>query len=171
MVLKEQMGLLSLQRLDTRFFAVVLLTLLSANVHSQQSDTLFKSKIISIFDVANTIPSEKLSLHTDRSIYNAGDTIWFEAYLVNAKTLMPSVQSKYVYVELANRKNQVIQRRKIEKLTDNTFPGFLFLSNNLEEGDYYIRAFSHWMRNDIKDYFFYKNIKVENLRADAHAMA
>ena len=93
MVLKEQMGLLSLQRLDIRFLAIVLFTLLSANVHSQQSDTLFKSKIISVFDVANTIPSEKLYLHTDRSIYNTGDTIWFEAYLVNAKTLMPSVQS------------------------------------------------------------------------------
>ena len=161
MALREQMGLLSLQRLDARFLTIVLFTLLSANVHSQQSDTLFKSKIISVFDVANTIPNEKLYLHTDRSVYNTGDTIWFEAYLVNAKTLMPSVQSKYVYVELANRKNQVIQRRKIEKRTDNTFPGFLCLPNNIEEGDYYIRAFSHWMKNDIKDYFFYKNIKVE----------
>ena len=79
MVLKEQMGLLSLQRLDIRFLVIVLFMLLSANVHSQQSDTLFKSKIISVFDVANTIPSEKLYLHTDRSIYNTGDTIWFEA--------------------------------------------------------------------------------------------
>ena len=29
-------------------------------------------------------PNEKIHLHTDRSLYMGGDTLWFRAYLVNA---------------------------------------------------------------------------------------
>lgn len=34
-------------------------------------------------------PNEKIYLHTDRSLYMGGDTLWFRAYLVNAINNQP----------------------------------------------------------------------------------
>lgn len=43
----------------------------------------------------------------------AGENIWFKGYLVNAVTLAPMRQSRYIYVELIDRNNTVQQRIKI----------------------------------------------------------
>ena len=47
-------------------------------------------------------PNEKIHLHTDRSLYMGGDTLWFRAYLVNALDNKPEKTSRYVYAELVN---------------------------------------------------------------------
>ena len=57
---------------------------------------------------------EKAYLHTDKSFYLIGDTIWMKGYLVDAQTHKESdAQSRFLYIELINRKNKVIQRKKI----------------------------------------------------------
>ena len=38
-------------------------------------------------------PQEKLYLHTDKSAYIAGDTIWFRAHVVDAATHIPATVS------------------------------------------------------------------------------
>ena len=59
---------------------------------------------------------EKVYLHTDKPFYLVGDTIWLKGYLVNAQTHKESdVQSRFLYIELINRKNKVIQRKKIKE--------------------------------------------------------
>ena len=132
------------------------------NAYSQQDKSSFTKKIISSFYYKESIPNEKLYLHTDKSCYLSGDTIWMKAYLVDAISHKPQTLSKYVYVELINRKDQVIQRKKFGKRPDGTIPGLMSLPNNIEEGDYYLRAYTHWMNNCPRDYFFYKNIKIKN---------
>ena len=59
---------------------------------------------------------EKAYLHTDKSFYLIGDTIWLKGYLVDAQTHKESdAQSRFLYIELINRKNKVIQRKKIKE--------------------------------------------------------
>ena len=58
-------------------------------------------------------PNEKIHLHTDRSLYMGGDTLWFRAYLVNALDNKPEKTSRYVYAELVNPFGNVVNRVKI----------------------------------------------------------
>src|SRR5215212_1565759 len=53
-------------------------------------------------------PQEKLYLQFDRSVYNAGETIWFKAYLFSGINL--SLISKTVYAELVDDKGNILQR-------------------------------------------------------------
>lgn len=126
----------------------------------REQDSLVYARVAATFRPLTEQPAEKLYLHTDKPCYFAGDTIWLESYLVNAVSHFPNAQSRYVYVELIDRKDQVVQRRKIERNQSQTFSGCFPLPGQLTEGDYYIRAYTRWMLNGEPDYFFHKNIKV-----------
>ena len=67
--------------------------------------------------------------------------------------------SRYLYVELINRKNRVYQRKKIRK-DENIFRGYIALDEKLEEGDYYLRAYTNFMRNAGDEYFYSRNLSV-----------
>ena len=56
---------------------------------------------------------EKVWLHTDRPSYHAGDTIRFRAFLVDAATHRPSPYSRFVYVDLVNRRDSVLKKVKL----------------------------------------------------------
>ena len=63
---------------------------------------------------------EKVWLHTDRPSYHAGDTIRFRAFLVDAATHRPSPYSRFVYVDLVNRRDSVLKKVKLA-LIDSVF--------------------------------------------------
>lgn len=127
--------------------------------YAQQTDTVYMNNIVSSFKQVTNLPQEKVYLHTDKPYYFAGDTIWLKAYLVNAITHFSGNGSHYVYVELINRKNKVQQRIKIRQ-RENIFSSFIPLPKSLEAGDYYLRAYTHWMLNEKSDFYFSKNLKV-----------
>ena len=109
---------------------------------------------------------EKVYLHTDKPYYSAGENIWFKGYLVNVATLKPESLSGFIYVELTNREDSVITRVKIRK--DSTgFSGHINLDQEIPSGDYNLRAYSQWMRNNSSDFFYSKNIYVGNRIEDA----
>lgn len=103
---------------------------------------------------------EKAYLHTDKSFYLIGDTIWLKGYLVDAQTHKESdAQSRFLYIELINRKNKVIQRKKIKE-ENGHFSNFIPLEKDIEEADYQIRANTNFMRNQGEEFFFTKQIPV-----------
>ncbi len=108
-----------------------------------------------------TLPQEKLYVHTDRDVYTAGDTIWFRAYLVNASTLQECDFSNYVYAELKDKSDTTHVRVKILK-QDSVFSGYIPLSDQIQQGEYMIRAYTTWMENDGDDFLFKKKIRIIN---------
>lgn len=102
---------------------------------------------------------EKIYLQTDKPYYTAGEDIWFNAYLVNGVTHTKSEKSKIIYVELINEKDEVISDRKLfaESLS---VQGDFKLPINLPEGIYLMRAYTNYMRNQPREYFFNKEISV-----------
>lgn len=60
-------------------------------------------------------PQEKLYLHLDKPYYGAGEEIWFRGYLLNAITHMDNSPSNYIYVELTDRGDSVLQRFKFRR--------------------------------------------------------
>lgn len=107
------------------------------------------------------LPQEKVYLHTDRDHYEAGEQIWFRAYLTNAVNNKPSHLSGFVYVELRDSQDSLCVRQKIAK-QDSVFAGYLPLDDDLKQGDYFLRAYSYWMQNAGDEYLFRKKIRVMN---------
>ena len=107
-------------------------------------------------------PQEKLYIHTDRSVYVAGDTAWMKAYVVDAMTHQPVYTSRYVYVELINPFNRVETRIKLRQDSLGMIHGNIALQDTLPSGNYTLRAYTRFMENEGKDYFFRKQIRILN---------
>lgn len=107
---------------------------------------------------------EKVYLHTDKPFYIIGDTIWLKGYLVDATSHKErDAKSCFLYVELIDRKNKVILRKKIKK-EEGCFSNFLPIDGEIPEGDYALRAYTNLMRNESEEFFFTRPIKVyENI--------
>jgi hypothetical protein len=87
---------------------------------------------------------EKLYLHTDKSTYTSGETIWFKAYLTADN--LPAPMSKTVYAELLNDKGQVLQRKMMPIVVSGAFADFT-IPDSLPDNRVFIRAYTAWMLN------------------------
>ncbi len=106
-----------------------------------------------------THPQEKVYLHTDRSYYAAGETIWFQTYLTAGPLNLPSPLSYPVYVQLIDETEQLIDQKIV--LTPNGFgSGLIDLADSLIAGEYTLVGFTKWMRNTGKEFYFRKDISV-----------
>lgn len=112
----------------------------------------------------NIFPQEKLYLHTDRTFYVPGEKIWFKAYLVDAAIHIPMLNSRYVYVELINPLDSVVNRVMIRP-HDDLFHGHISLEDDLPEGDYTLRAYTRYMEKNQPNDFFHKRIHIGSLLA------
>lgn len=115
-------------------------------------------------------PQEKVYLHTDKHFYSAGETIWIKSYLVNATTHQPSTKSNYVYVELLDSAMRMKQRVKFRRDGAGAF-GMLKLPADYSPGEYTLRAYTYWMQNTGKEFFFHKKISLGNLIDTRSALA
>lgn len=104
---------------------------------------------------------EKVFVHTDRNVYVSGNILWFKLYVVNNATNKLLDLSKVGYVEILNSSNEPVLQGKIA-LKNGTGSGSFDLPASLESGNYELRAYTNWMKNDSPDYFFRKNITVIN---------
>lgn len=109
---------------------------------------------------------EKLYLTTDRPYYEAGDTLWFRGTLVNADNNSYIVKTNYIYVELLNRSDQVVMRRKVLR-EGLCFHHNLPLDASLATGEYTLRAYTSWMRNFSSENFFSRKLTIVNRLAEA----
>ena len=116
-----------------------------------------------ILDYYQKVPMEKIHIHTDRSNYASGDTIWFRAYLVDAATNKPCNRSKFVYTELRDdTADTLVVRYKIKSDSTGVFANAIPLPKTLTSGDYALVAYTKWMQNFSEDDFFSKEIQIVN---------
>lgn len=108
--------------------------------------------------IHNSAP-EKTYLHTDKDLYIQGDTIWFKAYLLNGTTHAVSDKSKVVYVELWDSLGNLVVQQKLYADGIGT-SGDIHIDDSIEEGDYYLRAYTMYMLNDGNPALFQKRISI-----------
>ncbi|MDF9829425.1 TonB-dependent receptor plug domain-containing protein [Parabacteroides sp. PF5-6] len=137
-------------------FPHLLLGQMETNTSFQQAEESLMSQLI-------TYPQEKIHLHTDRDLYVPGERIWFKAYVADAATHQYATFSRYVYVELIDACDSLVNRVMIRPTDEGLLYGHLFLSELIPEGDYTLRAYTRYMENLGDDYFFKKNIRIANL--------
>jgi hypothetical protein len=104
---------------------------------------------------------EKPYLHTDKPYYYVGDQIWFSAYLKYKAPGLVDTLSKLLYVDLMDS-SDVIQSRMV-KLDSGRGDGSFNLAKTIKPGNYFLRAYTQWMRNYGIEQFFYKPIKILDL--------
>ena len=104
---------------------------------------------------------EKTYIHTDRTRYVAGESLWYKAYNVYAYNNFLFDHSNILYVELINSNSRIISRNKT-KLIGGLGHGDFKLTDSagVKPGNYQIRAYTNWNRNFGKDFVFKKNIEV-----------
>ena len=126
------------------------------------SANIFSSVDRRFIEQLNIFPQEKIHLHTDRNMYVSGEKIWFKAYVTDALTHQYPTNSRYVYVELISPADTLMYRVMVRPV-DGMFYGHLSLTEYVPTGNYTLRAYTRYMENLGDDYFFKKNIRIENL--------
>lgn len=104
---------------------------------------------------------EKIYVHTDQDYYLAGQILWFKAYVENAADNQPLSVSKIVYVEVLNHQRAPVLQAKIP-IKNGSGNGSFQLPFTLASGNYELRAYTNWMKNDSPDFYFKKFFTVIN---------
>jgi hypothetical protein len=107
-------------------------------------------------------PTEKILMHTDRWFYDAGETIWFKAYSLNAYSNRPVHLSKNLFVDLVNDKDSVISQVLLN-IQDNKTSGRMPIPRDLKEGYYWLRAYTIKILREDSSRMLVKPLFVVNL--------
>ncbi len=89
---------------------------------------------------------EKTYVQTDKPYYYPTDTLWFKAYMKYASPQFADTLSKVLYVNLVDSTTRVIESR-ILKIEKGVAWGEFILPIDLPIGNYYMVAYTNWMRN------------------------
>ena len=130
-------------------FLILLFATTIINLHAQRYDTLLEKLELSY-------PQEKLYFHFDRSVYVAGETIWFKAYLFTGN--LPSLISKTLYTELTDGKGKVLQRNVSPFIRSGAI-GSLDIPDDVV-GPVFVRAYTKWMLNFDSSLLYTKSLPV-----------
>ncbi|HVW13594.1 MAG TPA: TonB-dependent receptor plug domain-containing protein [Mucilaginibacter sp.] len=107
--------------------------------------------------------AEKAYLQFDKPYYATGDTLYFKAYLTMGERHNLAWIGSVLHVDLISPQNKIVQ--SINLHADNGISwGDLALSDTLPAGNYRVRAWTRWMRNDPGS-FFEKVIPIGSLQS------
>ena len=138
-----------------------LLIILSYQYTNAQTDSILNESIeYRLMQQLSEYPQEKIYLQTDKHVYLSGERVWFRAHLVDALSHLPIYLSRYVYIELIDPLDNLVERIKIRPDSTGAYAGYVNLDDDLVQGDYTFRAFTHFMRNKGDKLFFNKSIKI-----------
>ncbi len=104
---------------------------------------------------------EKVFIHTDKTFYMAGETIWFKAYTVDANFHKPSVTSKVLYAEITGKDQKTLLHGKIA-LDSGKGSGSFAIPASIPSGNYLLRAYTGWMKNFNPDFYFEQPLTIVN---------
>ncbi len=102
---------------------------------------------------------EKVYLHTDRDYYYPRETIWLKAYLGYSTPALRDTLSQTLYVEFLSPDKTRLDS-KVYQIKEGVAWGDFKLDDNLAPGQYYLRAYTNWMRNYGDSALFVKPIPI-----------
>lgn len=105
----------------------------------------------------DSFPQERIHIHFDRQAYQAGETIWFKAYLFNG--FQSSELSANFFVDLLDEEGTVIASKKLP-IIGSSVSGSISLPATLSSGHYLFRAYTPWMLNFDPGFVYQKGIYV-----------
>lgn len=141
----------------TKVFFGLALAIFSVPAFAQQT---LPDRVQSYFTrYQEDFPVEKAYLHLDKFTYTLGEDLWFSAYLVAGGTQVPSPLSKTLYVDLFDGDGLLVAQ-KIVQLEQGRGAGDFKFPSFGKTGNYQLKAYTTWMKNAGKDYFFSQEVRV-----------
>jgi len=126
-----------------RLLGYILLTILPFSTVSGQSKA--NVDIISETGLERNLlkdVTELIYLQTNKGIYEAGEDLWFKAYILDAQYLVPSGLSQTLYLQLVNEKSGKAYWQEIYEIQKRFAAGHVYLPDTLPEGNYLLEAFT-----------------------------
>ena len=103
---------------------------------------------------------EKIYVHLDKPYYYPGETIWFKGYVKFDNPAIDSL-SGVVYAELIDPHDRVVLAKTL-KIDSGSFYNDFVLSDTLQRGNYYLRAYTNFDRNFGDENLFAKPLFILN---------
>ncbi len=113
--------------------------------------------------IGNNTPADQLFLHTDRNLYQSGDTIRFQAYIRDFQTGVFETGSISLHALLLNPEHITIDSARF-RISYSTASGWLKVPDNAPLGFYTILAFTSDQMNYDSRFAFRMTIKIDRLR-------
>ncbi|MEZ4953619.1 MAG: MG2 domain-containing protein [Saprospiraceae bacterium] len=127
--------------------------------YSPLNNSPFFKKITEKLTVYNNhYTPEKTYLQFDRTFFEPGEAVWFNAFLKNANSLKNSAKSEILYVELVAPNGSVAQKITL-RVKNGQAAGDFQLAAAATGGMYKIKAYTNWQRNT--DDAFERDIQVQ----------
>ena len=114
--------------------------------------------------VNNTIlvpHQEQVFLHSNTTMAFVGEYIYYTLYCLKDNTGKLSDVSKIAYVKLVNQDKEVVLNHKI-KLDNGIGDSNFFVPSSIPSGNYKLVAYTNWMLNNGKNYFYSEDITILN---------
>jgi len=102
---------------------------------------------------------EKVFVHTDKSIYAGGETIWAAVYLLDGQTHLPDSTSQVVYLALHDEEGTEVQR-STWYARDGHISADLQLPSTILPGEYQLTAYTNYQRNGPAETMFRKTLRI-----------
>lgn len=138
------------------FFLFILSALLGISQNKPLSEL-----IQSLSNYSSNNFQEKIFLHTNSNLWVAGETAWFKVYLLDSRSHQLSNTSSVVYFEILTRDNKVLLDSKIH-MTNGEGYGQISIPPSLASDNYYLRAYTRWMKNFDSELYFHQPITILN---------
>lgn len=104
---------------------------------------------------------EKIALYTDRTLYIAAEKIFFTADYSVDRALSSLEWSNVLYIELIRWNGDKIVQEKFA-LDKSGASGYVEIPGEVLSGNYYLRAYTRWMRNYSAVHYAYISLKIVN---------
>ena len=141
--------------MKTRLIVILFFCTVCSSFAQTADQQPLDSAINNVLQQVLLFPQEKIYLQTDKPYYISGENVFFRVFLLNAFSHQPADFSRYVYVELINPENDLVTRLQIRP-ENNMHYGTITLPEDLEEGNYRIRAYTRFMENMPEEYFYHQ---------------
>lgn len=150
-----------MKRIITTCFLSICCALIASA--QSESDTTFYTVAHRFEELNAATPREHIYIHQDRTVYSAGETLWFKAY--QSTDPANPIESSVLYVDITDGLNHRIIDTQW-KLEEGTANGSILLPDSLSSGKYQLRAYTQWMRNYGPEEFFTREIEVISREQD-----
>ena len=112
----------------------------------------------SLFAQENAV-LERIHFRTDRDLYVVGESIHFKAFMLNGNN--PAQYSDILYLELIDKHHSPVVQKKFA-ISEKECDGSFSLPSELSSGNFYLRAYTSWMKNSGHESFAFQLITVIN---------
>ena len=142
-----------------RCLMISVISLTSFSAHAQNNENFPVTDIFNSYREKNF--QEKIYLHTDKSLYVTGEILWCKAYVTDAHLHQSSDISKVAYLELIDA-NQKPAWQSTIGLEKGKGEASLVIPSTVITGNYTLRCYTNWMKNQDPSFYFEKNITLIN---------